>query len=52
MPISGMYTVCDGCGHHFIITTVDNDGILIGDACPKCEYYTTRYMPDLGDIDA
>jgi len=36
---------CDECGHHFIIGTVDADGVLIGDPCPKCGYYVTRYMP-------
>ena len=36
---------CDGCGHRFIIATVDCDGVLIGDECPKCGYYVTRYLP-------
>jgi hypothetical protein len=37
--------ICEECGHHFVIGTVDHDGVLIGDPCPKCGYYVTRYMP-------
>ena len=37
-------TTCDGCGAHVRLTTVDADGVLIGDECP-CGYYVTRYMP-------
>lgn len=40
-----MRTDCDGCGSRITISTVDNDGVLIGDECPHCGYYTTRYMP-------
>jgi|KBSMisStandDraft_5_1062788.scaffolds.fasta_scaffold385536_5 hypothetical protein len=37
-------TTCDGCGTGIRLTTVDADGVLIGDECP-CGYYVTRYMP-------
>lgn len=40
-----MITDCDGCGETVTLTTIDSDGVLIGDECPQCEYYTTRYMP-------
>lgn len=36
---------CEECGTRFTITTVDADGVLIGDECPGCGYYVTRYMP-------
>ena len=39
--------VCEECGHKFLIGTVDGDGVLIGDECPKCGYYVTRYMPGM-----
>ena len=40
-----MRTECDGCGRIYTINSIDADGVLIGDECPKCGYYTTRYMP-------
>ena len=40
-----MKTPCDGCNKTIIINTVDSDGVLIGDECPHCGYYTTRYLP-------
>jgi hypothetical protein len=43
-----MRTECDGCGRFFTLTTIDADGDLIGDECPSCGYYTTRYMPGEG----
>lgn len=43
--LSGIPTECDGCGNDMIVKTLDNDGTLIGDECPSCEYYTTRYLP-------
>lgn len=39
-----MDTECDGCGESITLTTVDEDGVLIGDECP-CGHYVTRYMP-------
>lgn len=41
----GLRTDCDGCGRRVTLTLVDSDGVLIGDDCPTCGYYTTRYMP-------
>lgn len=41
-----MRTTCEECGHRLTLTTIDNDGILIGDECP-CGYYVTRYMPGM-----
>lgn len=43
-PYRAVSTDCDGCGHIYTLRTTDADGILIGDECPKCEYYTTRYQ--------
>lgn len=40
-----MRTDCDGCGAIITITIWDADGVLIGDECPSCGYYTTRYAP-------
>lgn len=40
-----MRTTCDECNTPLSINTVDADGVLIGDECPKCGYYTTRYLP-------
>lgn len=38
-------TTCDACGRVIRLTTVDADGVLIGDEC-VCGYYVTRcYMP-------
>ena len=39
-----MDTECDGCGESITLTTVDEDGVLIGDECP-CGHYVTRYVP-------
>jgi hypothetical protein len=36
---------CEECGCTFYLTTIDGDGTLIGDECPSCGYYVTRYMP-------
>lgn len=36
---------CDECGRTFYLTTIDADGVLIGDECATCGYYVTRYMP-------
>jgi uncharacterized paraquat-inducible protein A len=38
-------TTCEECGTAVTLTTIDADGVLIGDECPKCGYYITRYMP-------
>lgn len=38
-------TVCEECQTNIIISTIDADGVLIGDECPNCGYYVTRYMP-------
>lgn len=40
-----MRTECDGCGRTLTLTIHDADGVLIGDECPTCGYYTTRYLP-------
>lgn len=40
-----MATECEECGTPQVLTTIDNDGVLIGDTCPQCGHYTTRYMP-------
>lgn len=40
-----MRVTCEECGHTFKIESVDGDGVLIGDECPRCGYYVTRYMP-------
>jgi predicted nucleic acid-binding Zn-ribbon protein len=40
-----MRTECDGCGRFYTLTIIDADGVLIGDECPDCGYYTTRYVP-------
>jgi hypothetical protein len=40
-----MRTECDGCGEFMLLTTEDSDGVLIGDECATCGYYTTRYLP-------
>lgn len=37
-------TECEDCGTRITLTTVDADGVLIGDECP-CGSYVTRYMP-------
>lgn len=39
--------VCEECGENVVLTTVDADGVLIGDECPSCGYYVTRYMPGM-----
>jgi len=44
-------TDCDGCGFTYNLYTEDADGILIGDECPKCGYYTTRYMPGMNPME-
>lgn len=41
----GKRATCDECHRALYLTTVDNDGVLIGDECPGCGYYVTRYMP-------
>jgi rRNA maturation endonuclease Nob1 len=38
-------TTCEECGTRLKLTTIDGDGVLIGDECPSCGYYVTRYMP-------
>jgi predicted nucleic acid-binding Zn ribbon protein len=38
-------TTCEECGTRLKLTTIDADGVLIGDECPSCGYYVTRYMP-------
>jgi hypothetical protein len=38
-------TTCEECGASVRLTTIDGDGVLIGDECPSCGYYVTRYMP-------
>lgn len=38
-------TECDECGTKQVLTSIDADGVLIGDECPNCGHYTTRYMP-------
>lgn len=41
----GMKASCEECGRTFYLTTIDADGVLIGDEC-ACGYYVTRYMPN------
>ena len=36
---------CEECSTTFTLNTIDADGVLIGDECPDCGYYVTRYMP-------
>lgn len=36
-----MKASCDECGRTFYLTTIDADGVLIGDEC-ACGYYVTR----------
>jgi hypothetical protein len=36
--------ICEECGSTLSLTTVDADGVLIGDEC-ECGYYVTRYLP-------
>lgn len=43
----GRLTECEECQATIIIATVDADGVLIGDECPECGYYVTRYMPGM-----
>jgi Zn ribbon nucleic-acid-binding protein len=38
-------TTCDDCQSPITLTTIDGDGVLIGDECVICGYYVTRYMP-------
>lgn len=38
-------TECEYCFNQIKLTTVDADGVLIGDECPHCGEYVTRYMP-------
>lgn len=45
--MNGKRVECEECGHRFTVYTVDSDGVLIGDECPKCGYYVTRYMPGM-----
>lgn len=40
-------TRCEECGEKVTLATIDNDGVLIGDECPSCGYYVTRYMPGM-----
>lgn len=37
-------TTCEYCGQGLTLTTIDADGVLIGDEC-DCGEYVTRYMP-------
>lgn len=37
-------TICENCSRRIVLTTVDNDGVLVGDEC-VCGQYVTRYMP-------
>jgi ribosomal protein L32 len=39
------HTTCEYCGERITLTTVDADGVLIGDDCSRCGEYVTRYMP-------
>lgn len=40
-----MKASCEECHRTFYLTTVDSDGVLIGDEC-SCGYYVTRYIPN------
>lgn len=40
-----MLTECESCLHDLTLTVIDPDGVLIGNECPSCGYYVTRYMP-------
>jgi len=44
MTDDGMKTTCEYCDEELLLTTVDDDGVLIGDEC-RCGEYVTRYMP-------
>lgn len=44
-PDKGMKASCEECGRTFYLTTIDADGVLIGDEC-RCGHYVTRYMPN------
>jgi RNase P subunit RPR2 len=38
-------TLCDECAAPLTLTTIDGDGVFIGDECPSCGYWVSRYMP-------
>lgn len=40
-----MRTTCENCQNPIRIRSIDADGVLVGDECPHCGYYVTRYMP-------
>lgn len=42
-----MMTTCEECGYRVELTTVYEGGILIGDECPHCGYWVSRYMPGM-----
>jgi hypothetical protein len=48
MPLTQLPTIrrttCEYCGRKVTLTTIDYDGVFIGDEC-KCGEYVTRYMP-------
>lgn len=37
-------TRCEECGTVLVLDTYDADGVLVGNECPKCGYYVTRYV--------
>lgn len=37
--------ICDECGNTLSLRTIYEDGVLIGDPCPACGYWVSRYMP-------
>lgn len=44
-PTTNTYsTTCESCGTRLTLTSIDADGVLIGDEC-RCGDYITRYMP-------
>ncbi len=47
-PYEVLATECDGCDEIIMLRTTDADGILIGDECPWCGYYTSRYQRGMG----
>jgi hypothetical protein len=46
--ILGTYTrrtTCDECLTPLTLTTLYDDDVFIGDECPECGYWVSRYMP-------